>query len=75
MVSGLKVFLAFLCFPFFFLLYKKVGGGVGGGAWSPSPTSVVGPDKCLINMESYDELKEIDLKNPTCYYFDDIIKI
>ena len=24
-------------------------------------------------MESKDELKEIDIKNPTCYYFDDII--
>ena len=26
-------------------------------------------------MESYDELKEIDIKNCTYYYFDDIIKI
>ena len=26
-VSALKVFLLFLCFPFFFLLRKKVGGG------------------------------------------------
>ena len=26
-------------------------------------------------MESNDELKEIDIKNRTCYYFDDIIKI
>ena len=26
-------------------------------------------------MESNDELKEINLKNGTCYYFDDIIKI
>ena len=25
-------------------------------------------------MESNDELKEIDIKNLTCYYFDDIIK-
>ena len=25
-------------------------------------------------MESKDELKEIDIKNHTCYYFDDIIK-
>ena len=25
-------------------------------------------------MESKDELKETDLKNRTCYYFDDIIK-
>ena len=25
-------------------------------------------------MESKDELKEIDIKNGTCYYFDDIIK-
>ena len=25
-------------------------------------------------MESKDELKEIDIKNSTCYYFDDIIK-
>ena len=24
-------------------------------------------------MESKDELKEIDIKNRTCYYFDDII--
>ena len=26
-------------------------------------------------MESNDELKEINIKNSTCYYFDDIIKI
>ena len=26
-------------------------------------------------MESNDKLKEIDIKNRTCYYFDDIIKI
>ena len=25
-------------------------------------------------MESKDELKEIDIKNRTCYYFDDTIK-
>ena len=25
-------------------------------------------------MESKDELKEIDIKNHACYYFDDIIK-
>ena len=25
-------------------------------------------------MESKNELKEIDIKNPTCYYFDDLIK-
>ena len=26
-------------------------------------------------MECNDELKEIDIKNRTCYHFDDIIKI
>ena len=26
-------------------------------------------------MESKDELKEIDIKNCMCYYFDDIIKL
>ena len=26
-------------------------------------------------MESNDKLKEIDIKNRTCYYFDNIIKI
>ena len=26
-------------------------------------------------MESNDELKEINIKNRTCYYFDDVIKI
>ena len=26
-------------------------------------------------MESNDKLKEIDIKNHTCYYFDNIIKI
>ena len=26
-------------------------------------------------MESKDELKEIDIKNRTCYYFDDIKKV
>ena len=25
-------------------------------------------------MESYNKLKELDIKNPTCYFFDDIIK-
>ena len=25
-------------------------------------------------MESKDELKEIDIKNRTCYYFDDLIR-
>ena len=25
-------------------------------------------------MESKDELKEIDIRNCTCYYFDDIIR-
>ena len=26
-------------------------------------------------MENNDELKEIDIKNRTCYYFDDIMKV
>ena len=26
-------------------------------------------------MDSKDELKEISIKNRTCYYFDDIIKV
>ena len=26
-------------------------------------------------MDSNDKLKEIDIKNRTCYYFDDIFKI
>ena len=26
-------------------------------------------------MESKDELKEIDIKNRTCYYFNDIIRV
>ena len=28
-------------------------------------------NKCIINMESNDKLKEINIKNRTCYYFDD----
>ena len=32
-------------------------------------------NKCIIKMESIDKLKEIDINNCTCYYFDDIIKI
>ena len=32
-------------------------------------------NKCIINMDSNNELKEIHIKNRTCYYFDDIIKI
>ena len=28
-----------------------------------------------INMDSNDELKEIDIKNRICYYFNDTIKI
>ena len=31
--------------------------------------------KYIIKMESNDQLKEIDIKNRACYYFDDIIKI
>ena len=27
------------------------------------------------DMESNDELKEIDIKNHTCYYFDEMVKI
>ena len=26
-------------------------------------------------MESKDELKEIDIKNCTCYYFDDVMRV
>ena len=26
-------------------------------------------------MESSDELKEIDIKNCTCYYFDDVMRV
>ena len=33
-------------------------------------------NKCIIiNMNSNNEIKEIDIKNRTCYYFDDIIRI
>ena len=32
-------------------------------------------NKCFIKMASSDELKEIDIKNHTYYYFDDIIQI
>ena len=32
-------------------------------------------NKCIINEDSNDELKEIDIKNRKCYYLDDIIKI
>ena len=28
----------------------------------------------IINMESNDKLRQISIKNFTCYYFDDIIK-
>ena len=31
--------------------------------------------KCIINIDSNVELNEIDIKNRTCYYFDDIIRI
>ena len=31
--------------------------------------------KCIIQMESNDKLNEIDIRNRTCYYFDDIIEI
>ena len=31
-------------------------------------------NKCIINMESNDELKEIDIKNRICCYFDEIIR-
>ena len=31
-------------------------------------------NKCIINVDSNDELKEIDIKNCMHYYFDDIIK-
>ena len=29
----------------------------------------------LLKMESNDELKQIDIKNCTCFYFDDITRI
>ena len=29
----------------------------------------------FITMESKDELKEIDIKSCTCYYFDDILRL
>ena len=32
-------------------------------------------NRCIIYIDSNDELKEVDMKNRTCYYFDDIIKI
>ena len=32
-------------------------------------------NNCIIKTESNDKLKEIDINNCTCYYFDDIIKI
>ena len=32
-------------------------------------------NRCIINMDSNDELKEINIRNCTCYYFGDIIKI
>ena len=32
-------------------------------------------NKCFIKMASSDELKELDIKNHTYYYFDDIIQI
>ena len=33
-------------------------------------------NKCIIiNMNSNNEIKETDIKNRTCYYFDDIIRI
>ena len=31
-------------------------------------------NKCIIKTETNDKLKEIDIKNRTCYYFDNIIK-
>ena len=32
-------------------------------------------ERKIIKMESDDELKETNIKNRTCYYFDDIIKL
>ena len=32
-------------------------------------------NKYIIKIESNDKLKEIDVKNRTCYYFNDIIRI
>ena len=32
-------------------------------------------NKCIIKVESNDKLKEVDIKNRTLYYFNDIIKI
>ena len=34
-----------------------------------------GINECIIKMENNDKLKEINIKNSICYYFDDIIKI
>ena len=38
-------------------------------------TSQMKINNCIINVDSNDKLKEIDIKNRTCYYFDDIIEI
>ena len=32
-------------------------------------------DKCIINVDSNDELKEVDIKTRPCRYFDDISEI
>ena len=32
-------------------------------------------NKCIIKIENNDQLKEIDITNRMCYYFNDIIKI
>ena len=32
-------------------------------------------NKCIGKMESNHKLKETDIKNRTCYYFNDIIEI
>ena len=32
-------------------------------------------NKCIVKLEKSEKLKEIDIKNRRCYYFDDIIKL
>ena len=49
MVSALKVFLAFLCFSFFFLPRKKVGRVACPTPPTPHPPSVAGPGFKITN--------------------------
>ena len=73
-LSITKAFL--IAFSIYFCLIKSKAKKT---FYSPITSNMVNQEKlinkCIVDMKSKDQLKEINIKNRTCYYFDDIIRI